>query len=98
MPFSAATIRISSANSGWLWRYSRGMRQLRRVEKLIEELACAHTAVVAHRPAQARAVESGRAFFHAIEHFAFRFRQRIEIVHEIDQQKFLAKRLREVRL
>src|ERR1700682_2601661 len=74
------------------------MCQLRRLEKLIKELARAYTAVVAHGPPQARAVESARTLLHAIEHFALRFRQRIEIVHQIDQQKFPGERFREVRL
>src|SRR6266404_4341550 len=73
------------------------MRQLRRMEKLIEELLRPYAAVITHRPAQARAVEGRRALLHTIEHFAFGFRQTVKIVDQIDQHELPAERFREMR-
>ena len=74
------------------------MCQLRHAQELVEELACPHVTIVTHRPAQTGPVESARALLHAIEYLALGFRQRIEIVDEIDQQKLAAERLGKVRL
>src|ERR1700733_1552519 len=98
MPLSRATIRIKSANRGWLWRKSAGMLRHVRLQRFSEELLRSHIAVLARGPLQPRRIIRRSAFLHAGKHLILAFGKMIEIVHQIDQQELRAQRLGKRRL
>src|SRR5882724_6118962 len=95
MPFSAATMRIRSANCGWLCRSSTGIEPLRCAQRLFEELLRSNIAIVARSAQQARPVRRRRLLLNTLQHFLAALRQLIKIVHEVDEQKFPAELFRE---
>src|SRR5882724_2631513 len=93
MPFSAATMRIRSANCGWLCRSSTGIEPLRCAQRLFEELLRSNVAIVARSTQQARPVRRRRLLLNTLQHFLAGLRQAVEIVHEVDQQELPAELL-----